>query len=149
MKGFTSERGFTVIELIVTVAIIATLATIGLISYQGVRLNNRDQIRSRDLASLKQALELYRHDKHHYPATLNELVPQHSNSIPVDPNNPDRIYYYKAYNSDQTVCTPSSVSCVKYMLCAATEGSKSMGDPGNCDTISCGTVDCNMSIINE
>lgn len=142
-------KGFTVIELIVTVAIISTLATIGLIGYQGVRLGNRDQIRSRDLTSLKQALELYRHDKHYYPATLNELVPQHSSTVSADPSDPDRVYYYKAYNSSKTVCTPSSVSCVNYMLCAAAEGSKSMGDPGNCSTTDCGTVKCNMSIINE
>src|SRR5256885_1497974 len=63
-------RGFTLIELLLTISILAVLSTVGLVAYNSVSSNGRDQTRLRDLNSIKQALELYRNDSHFYPSTL-------------------------------------------------------------------------------
>ena len=143
-------KGFTIVELAIAIGIIAVLSTVGLVSYSGLQQNNRNQIRSRNLTELKQSLELYRHDKHHYPTTINGLLTDnYSNAIPTDPTPATRAYFYRAFDNNNAACSATGNDCAKYVLCAATEGSQSYGDPGSCSANNCGTVRCNMSIINE
>lgn len=57
-----SRRGFTIVEMIVVIAVIAILATIVLISYSSVQKRARDEIRKQDLTTLAKAVELYGND---------------------------------------------------------------------------------------
>lgn len=61
------RKGFTLIELMVTIAIIGILSTIAVISFQGVRVTARDQQRRSDLAKLRTALETYFLRYNRYP----------------------------------------------------------------------------------
>ena len=92
-------RGFTLIELIVVIAIIGLLASIILVSLSNAQIKSRDSKRTSDLAQVIRALELYRANNDIYPAhggteygcsdcltTLtDELVPTYMSSIPLDP----------------------------------------------------------------
>lgn len=61
------KNGFTLVELLVTIAILGVLSSIAIVVFRGVTAGVRDSRRISDLQSIKQALELYRNDKHYYP----------------------------------------------------------------------------------
>ena len=62
-----SSRGFTIIELIVVIAILAVLVTITIVSYSGAQGRARDADRRVDIANLVKALEMYYDDNGTYP----------------------------------------------------------------------------------
>lgn len=63
-------KGFTLVELLITVAIIALLSTIGILVYSQVLKNGRDAKRQADLSNIQSALEQYRADQGYYPSTI-------------------------------------------------------------------------------
>lgn len=58
IKATSSNKGFTLVELIVVITILAILGTIGFISIQGYSAQSRDSKRTSDLRSLASALTL-------------------------------------------------------------------------------------------
>ncbi len=66
---FRSVNGFTLVELIVVIAIIGILATLGLSSYTRVQKSARDSKRYADLKELKTALLQYYVANGTYPTT--------------------------------------------------------------------------------
>ncbi len=63
--------GFTLIEILIAVAIMVILTTIGLVSYRQVGIGARDGKRKADLESVRQALVFYRTDEGMYPDIAN------------------------------------------------------------------------------
>jgi len=82
------KKGFTLIEVLVVVAVIGILASMILVGLGGARAQGRDARRISDLRSIQGALELHfiRHGR--YPAALSELVAAGGvvRTIPSDPN---------------------------------------------------------------
>ena len=66
-KSFKSLRGFTLIEMLVVVAIISILAGIVLTGVTGFQANARDTKRIADLKQIQNYLELYYNRFGHYP----------------------------------------------------------------------------------
>lgn len=64
------QKGFTLIELMVVIAVIGILASIALVSLTGVQRSARDSQRKSDLASYRTALEGYHANNTVYPATV-------------------------------------------------------------------------------
>ena len=64
-------NGFTLIEILVVVAIVGILVTIVVSNFVGIRINARDARRKAELAQIQKALELYKSDQspQAYPAT--------------------------------------------------------------------------------
>lgn len=56
------QRGFTLIELSVVIAVIAILVLIVITSYTGVQQRGRDAIRRQDVANIAKAVEIYNSD---------------------------------------------------------------------------------------
>ena len=71
MKTISKTRAFTLIELMVVVAIIAILTAIILPALAGSKAKARDAQRVSDLGQLQLALELYYDRCGQYPATLS------------------------------------------------------------------------------
>jgi prepilin-type N-terminal cleavage/methylation domain-containing protein len=62
--------GFTLVELIVVIAILGLLATVSLVSFRGTQIKSRDVQRKNDLAQIQKALELYYNDYKQYPLSI-------------------------------------------------------------------------------
>jgi general secretion pathway protein G len=63
------NKGFTLVELMVVIAIIGTLSSIVLSSLNNARGQARDAVRKQDFLNLQNALELYHLDNNAYPST--------------------------------------------------------------------------------
>ena len=80
------QFGFTLVELMIVVAIIGILATIAVPSYRQSVVKAREAVLRRDLFTIRDLLDQYRADKGKYPASLKELVTAtYLRTVPVDP----------------------------------------------------------------
>lgn len=98
MKWVQTNKGFTIVELLIVVVVIAILAAITIVAFSGIQTRARDSARDTAARSIRQALEHYKTDNNElYPAcgTINtgfnstclaaHLVPKYMASIPRDP----------------------------------------------------------------
>ena len=80
------EAGFTIIELLVVLALISILATMGMAQYRNGQIHAREAVLKTDLFDLRDAIDQYYADKGMYPSTLDALVTDgYIRKIPVDP----------------------------------------------------------------
>jgi general secretion pathway protein G len=87
MAGRTHKvAGFTLIELIVVMAIIAMLVSLAAPRYFGSVEKSKNAVLKEDLSLMRDALDKYYGDHDKYPAMLEELVSsKYLRSIPRDP----------------------------------------------------------------
>ena len=69
LNQLRKERGFTIIELLIVIAIIGILATLVLTNFQGAQAKGRDTVRKNDINSLYQKLEEYYNENGSYTNT--------------------------------------------------------------------------------
>jgi general secretion pathway protein G len=101
-------RGFTLIELMVVMAIIVVLATIAVGRYEKSYQRSKEAVLKTDLRVMREAIQDYTRDKEAAPDSLDDLVTgQYLSSIPDDPmtNKPD----WTPADCD-TVLTPDQTS---------------------------------------
>jgi general secretion pathway protein G len=84
------STGFTLIELVVVMAIIGLLLTIALPRYMHSIDRGKEHVRAQNLAVMRDAIDKFYGDNGAYPDTLDELVTRHYlRAIPFDPVNGD------------------------------------------------------------
>lgn len=69
-----SQRGFTLVELLIVISIIGILAGFLFVNFANVRERGRDSRRKHDLSEVKTALRLYYNDYQSYPSSTNNLI---------------------------------------------------------------------------
>src|SRR3989304_317315 len=85
------QGGFTLIELVVVMAIVATLTAMATFNFNQARIRARDVQRKSELRQIQNALELFKNDQYpqRYPNTSEGLVILVTNDymaqLPVDP----------------------------------------------------------------
>jgi general secretion pathway protein G len=80
------QQGFTLLELIIVVAVIGILATIAMPRLLHTPERAREAVLKTDLRTFRSALDQHYADKGRYPATLEALVETgYLRSVPVDP----------------------------------------------------------------
>ena len=78
--------GFTLIELIVVVAIIGILATIAVPAMRTAPQRARESALKEDLYTMRSCLDQFHADRGRYPVSLDELVSMgYLRAVPVDP----------------------------------------------------------------
>ena len=80
------RRGYTLIELIIVMAIISVLVAIAVPLYQKSLLRTKESLLKNNLFTLRTVIDEYTFDKQKAPQTLDDLVTQgYLRNIPVDP----------------------------------------------------------------
>jgi len=79
-------QGFTMLELIVVMALIGLLVGIALPAYRDATKRAKEATLSQDLARIRVAIDEYHTDKFEYPPALEDLVTAgYLRTMPVDP----------------------------------------------------------------
>jgi general secretion pathway protein G len=80
------EAGFTLMELMIVMAIIGVLATLAVPSFIGAIRSAREAVLKEDLHVLRTAIDSYTEDKQKAPQSLDDLIQDgYLKAIPVDP----------------------------------------------------------------
>jgi general secretion pathway protein G len=78
--------GFTLIELMVVIALISVLAGMGVVMYRNSVLRTKEAVLHEDLFRVRDAIDQYYADKGKYPASLEALVADgYLRQVPKDP----------------------------------------------------------------
>jgi general secretion pathway protein G len=80
------NAGFTLVELLVVMAIIATLLTLAVPRFFGSVDKSKEAVLKQDLATLRDSVDKYYGDIGRYPDSLDDLVSKrYLRNVPVDP----------------------------------------------------------------
>jgi prepilin-type N-terminal cleavage/methylation domain-containing protein len=83
---FSKAQGFTLIEMLIVMAIVALLLTIAVPHYFGSLDKAKDIVLQENLNLLRLTLDKFYADKGNFPDTLEELVEQkYLRAVPLDP----------------------------------------------------------------
>ena len=104
------NKGFTLVELLIVIAIIGVLSSVVLSSLNISRNKANDAKRIASIKQLQTALETYYNDNGQYPSSadvafpgvLTTLTPAYISQIPVDPNPATPFRYYTASQNPAT-----------------------------------------------
>jgi len=81
------KKAFTLIELLLVIAIIGFLSTLIFLNAKSTRARARDSARAEDLFQIRNALELYYADHKEYPAMFSGPGPEYCVAISGAPDN--------------------------------------------------------------
>jgi general secretion pathway protein G len=87
-------RGFTMLELMVVIAVILVLVAMAAGSYQRSLVRSREAVLKQDLATMRNAIQQYTLDKEMGPSSLDDLVSAgYLREVPTDPITRERIWH--------------------------------------------------------
>jgi len=87
VRGRRRSRGFTLIELMVVIAIIGILVSIAAPTYRHIVERAKETVLKHNLSAIRDVIDQYYADKGKYPESLEELVTAgyFKARLPVDP----------------------------------------------------------------
>ena len=80
------QDGFTLVELLIVIALISILAAMGVVQYRNSVQSAKEAVLKTDLFRMRDAIDQYFADKNKYPSSLDTLVSDgYMRKIPEDP----------------------------------------------------------------
>ncbi len=80
------EFGFTMVELMIVMAIIVILVSIAIPQYQKALIRSKESVLKNNLFTLRQVIDEYTYDKQKAPQSLQDLVAAgYLRDVPIDP----------------------------------------------------------------
>lgn len=114
VEQYRMKKGFTLMELLIVIAVIGILISISTVAYTSAQKKTRDSRRRSDLKALSSGFEQYYADNSSsYPATCSLSTTYMPNGMPKDPKTGTEYTSTAGWYS----CSTSS-----YCVCAALEG---------------------------
>lgn len=136
-----SNKGFTIVELLIVIVVIGILALLVITTYSGIQAKARNSKRQTDVASLQTQLEAFFSQNGYYPsltdmnsaAWLTANMKSLDQNALIDPSNPTqsktlvtapvaKSYAYAVTDSAAASCEATDTNCAKYTLTATYEG---------------------------
>jgi prepilin-type N-terminal cleavage/methylation domain-containing protein len=140
-KRSRSNRGFTIVELLIVIVVIGILALLVITTYSGIQAKARNAKRQTDIQSLQTQMEAFFSQNGYYPSLtdMNSASWRATNMKSLDPNaliDPSNTsqsntlvasptadsYAYAVSNSSGTSCESADTTCAQYTLTATYEG---------------------------
>lgn len=107
----SNQRGYTLVELMVVVAIMGVLSNIGYANFLNMKSRARDAVRVSDMAAIEKAIRLFDFQFERFPGPVDGipnsgqfigegqaidrvLAPYFTGNIPTDPLHDTTIYFY-------------------------------------------------------
>jgi general secretion pathway protein G len=101
-------KGFTLLELIVVIAIIGILATVAMPAMKNTPVRAREAVLKNNLHAIRDVIDQYHADKGYYPATLEALVEEgYFRKIPRDPITRDTDTWVLEYDTPDPDLEPA------------------------------------------
>lgn len=154
LKQLRKQSGFTIIELLIVIAIIGVLALLVITNFQGAQAKGRDTLRQNNINALYTKLEEYHNEEGNYPTEdfttetfpgidggafedpdgddISQSAPITTDTLPTDPYTTatepaGAEYTYAPYSCTGT--TAGTDTCQKYVLYAWNETGEDGTDP--------------------
>jgi type II secretion system protein G len=142
-----SQKGFTIVELLIVIVVIGILAALVITTYNGIQQKGRNTERTTDLKAVQGQLEAYYAQNGRYPASTDLGSTSADNVTFIqanmkgldkealrDPKGSDfslgnsatgvaNKYQYKPGTDTMAACDNTATDCTKYVLSAKPEGS--------------------------
>ncbi len=140
MKVRNSQKGFTIVELLIVIVVIGILAALVITTFTGIQQKARDTERTTDIKALHGQIEAYFAQNQKYPtlANMNDSTWRASNMKGLDQealkdpkggSTPTLVttpasgaYAYAVTASDGSACDNTTKDCAEYTLTATLEG---------------------------
>lgn len=139
MNGQRFQAGFTLLEILVVVALIGVLMTIGTSAYINAVRHGRDSRRVGDLKTIQGAMEQYFTDNNgQYPASCLPGPTYLPQGFPVDPKT----------GAAYSFAAPGNCTSTTYCTCVQLEGTTTGGNSNrnDCTSFVSGQYFCVMNL---
>jgi general secretion pathway protein G len=80
------QKGYTLIELLIVLAIIGLLVSVALPRFREAHQRAKEAVLKENLFTIRQTIDQYHHDKGKYPTSISTLVQEgYLRKMPIDP----------------------------------------------------------------
>lgn len=123
------KSGFTIVELLIVIAVIAILAAISIVTYTGIQNRSYDTSVQSDLRNFANLLEMYNADRGDYPRSMSDVAWMHNNigKVSISTNSYEGLFTNTgggAVVRNFQYCFPSDASNNRFAIIARSKSNK-------------------------